>query len=272
MGNYNNRIIPLDDYLCRLDMKRHYDGYVEGLGYAYDESKTIAPKVTRHTYGHHRIYYERKLEISRDTIRKLDGGRIFERPDSGPEGERERPLSGKIMRITLATSVGLFADDATVIGVADDVLIPFVLAGGCVIALVAWIKEFGDIDDYKRPNPFPKPWSTSTPTPWSPQSTPPEPPESDPNDEGIWRMGALMGSLVAGSRLVQEYHSATGNIIKSKRAYEMATRPNIDRRILRASMEERLKRLSDEFESRSLPAIDALRMERLRRIISHERE
>ena len=42
----------------------------------------------------------------------------------------------------LAISAGLFADDATGIGIADDPLIPVVLVGGAVISSAVYITQY----------------------------------------------------------------------------------------------------------------------------------
>lgn len=52
---------------------------------------------------------------------------------------KEQSKAGAIMVGTLAISGALLADDVTVIGIADDPAIPFVLVGGALAAGGAWL-------------------------------------------------------------------------------------------------------------------------------------
>jgi hypothetical protein len=260
MGKYNNQVRSLDEYINCLRAGKPYDGYVEGLGYASSESRALPPRTTsRYVYDTYNIYHECRLEMSKDTIRKLDGSKIFERQ----EQEQEQNLSGKIMNITLAASMVLVADDASVIGVADDVAIPFILAGGCIIALVAYLVE-GNTH-------YPGPWVTTQPAPWSPQAVPPEPQPTPPDDHIPNEFGGL-GLVIGGSMLMQNFQETTGGLIRNKRAGDIVNRPKIDKHLRDSLMEHRLIQLSEEFEKRFIPARDATRIESPKRILLNERK
>lgn len=249
MSRYENRIITLNDYIHCIRNGRHYIGYVEGIGYAYTSARVAEPKTTRHTYAHNQIYYECKLEMSKDTILRFDKSNVFQ------EKESVGRLSGRIIRISLAASGALLADDVAGIGVADDPLIIAIAVGAIIILTVAYFIEGN--------SHYPGPWSTTKPAPLSPQSVPQgtRPPLPDPH------IPQSKGWLVPGAAvLLDNTREPIEHYIKNKRAIEMVNRPHYDRQSQNSLMANRLRQLSKEFEKQSTPARDATRVEINRRL------
>lgn len=151
MGNYNKNCISVNDFQNNCSQQIPYEGYVEGLGYASVIYHYTMAK--RKYYGEPESYFanivrEQRLEISQDTISRSQ--------DVDMHIAKKQSNSGKIMTATIAVSGFLIADDVTGIGIADDIAIPFILAGGTIIATIAYLYEKSVGQGNKT---YPGPWS-----------------------------------------------------------------------------------------------------------------
>ncbi len=205
----NNTVISLNEYITILESGRPYEGYVEGLGYAYYEDKfTLAPTDIGSSVLEHRLYHECYLEISQDTI--IRNKEFVElRPKKYVVYQKPKK-SAKVMTATLATCAFLLADDVTGIGVADDLAIPIILAGGVIIAGICWIFEGNDS--------YPGPWTPTIPDPTTfnqiySNPPPPEPPFDNnhfPRKTPLW--------IVAGTAvLLHEWDKTIGGLFKGRK-------------------------------------------------------
>lgn len=69
----------------------------------------------------------------------IDGNLVFLNADGSKTSGNQESKAGAIMAGTLVISGALLADDVTVVGIADDPAIPFVLVGGTLLAGGAWL-------------------------------------------------------------------------------------------------------------------------------------
>lgn len=107
----------------------------------------------RKYYGEPESYFttkvtEQRLEISREAVACSQKTEVEALPNQS--------ATGRIMQATLASSVFLLADDVTGIGIADDIAIPFILAGGTIIATIAFFYEKSVGQGNKS---YPGPWN-----------------------------------------------------------------------------------------------------------------
>lgn len=256
-----SEIISIDEYINYLNNGILYEGYVENIGYAYHEHSFIPPKNTRKSYEHYGSCYACKLEISVDTIKKYR-----EIPQMEVKGYDNRK-SDKIMDGTVLLCSALLADDVTGIGVADDVAIPFIFAGGCIIALVCFAFEGrGGNENY------PGPWATTEPAPFSPQSTPREPPLPPPDFPPSGGIMFVVGAATLYESFVKTTNPFDDDIIDLKKhVNESAKKKSIQNTMQMDSLrEEKIRKFSDLIIQNFINANDAIRVEKPGFILQNE--
>ncbi len=143
-------IISLDLYANLLSNGDLYEGYVENCGYAFYENVPVPTKDNKNIIFYDSCYVC-KLDISPKAYRassKLYETNLEQQDDSWFTPEN-------ILKSTSALSLVIVADDVTGVGTVDDVLLPFIWAGGCLcyIAAVIYYKNVGDGNSH-----YPGPW------------------------------------------------------------------------------------------------------------------
>lgn len=260
-----NDIISIDEYINHLNNGRLYEGYVENLGYAYYESGCIPTDSVRKYHTYYQNCYACKLEVSTNTMKKHN-----EIPKIAKKNNNTRK-SKQVLASALMVSGVLLADDVTVIGAVDDIVIPFVLAGGCLIALICYIFEGSEGSEGNAH--YPGPWVSTEPAPFSPQATPPEPPpllppEIPPGSGGI--------GLVVGAAMLLENHDKTTNPYKNNTTSHSNTYATPDSHFFRDTMrmdslkEERLREFSDMITRDIIQVNDATKVEVPKIILTYE--
>ena len=150
-GRNESNIISLDLYTNLLSSGDLYEGYVENCGYAFYENIPVSTSINKTTLIYD-SYNVCKLDISPKAYRassKICNTHLEQYDDSWFTPEN-------VLKATSALSLSIMVDDVTGIGVADDILLPFVWAGGCLcyIAAVIYYKNVGNGNSH-----YPGPWS-----------------------------------------------------------------------------------------------------------------
>ena len=150
-GRNASNIISLDLYTNLLSSGDLYEGYVENCGYAFYENIPVSTSINKTTLIYD-SYNVCKLDISPKAYRassKICNTHLEQYDDSWFTPEN-------VLKATSALSLSIMVDDVTGIGVADDILLPFVWAGGCLcyIAAVIYYKNVGNGNSH-----YPGPWS-----------------------------------------------------------------------------------------------------------------